>query len=112
MKLNVHVKLDHCKANSSQTDEILVDTKSSQTRKETLIDKTVQTQTNDGMSKEYEEYSCFYCEKKITSELYLLEHRITCHGATENPSLFVKHHLKDLAKTHKTFIQDTPDLLG
>ena len=63
-------------------------TKSAQTRKETLIDKTVQTQTNDGMSKEYEEYSCFYCEKKITSELYLLEHRITCHGATENPSLF------------------------
>ena len=30
---------------------------------------------------------------------------------TENPSLFVEHHLKDLAKTHKTFIQDTPDLL-
>ena len=84
MKLNVHVKLDHCKANSSQTDEILVDTKSSQTRKETLIDKTVQTQTNDGMSKEYEEYSCFYCEKKITSELHLLEPdmRIKVHGSS------------------------------
>ena len=30
---------------------------------------------------------------------------------TENPSLFIEHHLKDIAKTHKTFIQDTPDFL-
>ena len=88
VKLNVHVKLDHCKSNSSQTDEILVETKSSQTRNEALIDDTVQIPTNEVMSKEYEEYSCFYCELKITSELYLLEHRIRCQGATENPSMF------------------------
>ena len=64
VKLNVHVKLDHCKANSSQTDDILLETKSAQTRKEILIEKTVQTQTNAAdvdkiieMSKEYEKYS-------------------------------------------------------
>ena len=30
---------------------------------------------------------------------------------TENPSLFVEHHLKDLATQHETYIQDTPDFL-
>jgi hypothetical protein len=86
----VHVKIDHCKANSSQTDEILMETKFAQTRKDILIDKIVQTQSNfdDPPVEEYEKYSCFYCEKEITSELHLLEHGIVCLGATENPSLF------------------------
>ena len=30
---------------------------------------------------------------------------------TENPSLFVEHHLKDLATKHDTYIQDTQDFL-
>ena len=28
---------------------------------------------------------------------------------TENPSLFVEHFIKDLAKRHETYLQDTPD---
>ena len=58
-------------SNSSQTDEILVETKSAQTRKEILIDKIVQTQPNaDDPAKimksveEYGKYSCFYCAKR------------------------------------------------
>jgi hypothetical protein len=62
----VHVKLDQYEANFSQTDEILVETKSVQTRKEIIINKTVQTQINEIMilSKEYEKYTCFYCENE------------------------------------------------
>ena len=30
---------------------------------------------------------------------------------TENPSLFVEHFIKDLAKQHNTYLQDTPDFL-
>ena len=37
---------------------------------------------------EYAKYQCFYCEKEIGSKVQLKEHRVTCQGATENPSLF------------------------
>ena len=72
-----------------------METKSVQTRKEIINDKTVLTETDAAdadeimeMSKEYEKYPCFYCEKEIRSEVHLIEHRVTCPGATDNPSLF------------------------
>ena len=97
VKLNVHIKLDHFKANSTQTDEIFGETKSAQTRKDILIDKTIQTQPSAADAgeilrkvecNEYEKYKCFYCEKVIETEQHLLEHRESCHGATDTPSLF------------------------
>ena len=56
-----------------------------------MIGKSVQTQTDVAdviEDDEFEKYSCFYCEKEIRSEEQLLEHIITCHGATDSPSLF------------------------
>ena len=34
-----------------------------------------------------------------------------CGSITENASLFVEHHLKNIAKKHSSYIQDTPDFL-
>jgi hypothetical protein len=57
---------------------------------EPKISKAVQTSSISisQVSKEYEKYACFYCEKEIASEQNLIEHRVTCHGATETPNLF------------------------
>jgi chromosome segregation ATPase len=99
VKLKLHIRAVHLKDEMSQTNEVVKESKLVQTLKmsqSTVQDRsTVQTQTDaadvDGimeMSKEYEKYSCFYCEKEIKSEVLLEEHRITCHGATDNPSLF------------------------
>ena len=43
MKLKVHVKREHCKPNSTQTEEILQDTKSSQIQKDIRVNKAAQT---------------------------------------------------------------------
>ena len=57
----------------------------------------------------------FYCTLKVHkphSENKALPERPIISGSgsiTENPSLFVEYHLKDLATKHDTFIQDTPD---
>ena len=48
-------------------------------------DKTIQTPE---VKKELEKYPCFYCDKDITSELQALEHRVTCHGATDTQACF------------------------
>ena len=34
-----------------------------------------------------------------------------CESLTENASLFVEHHLKNIAKEHDSYLQDTPDFL-
>ena len=31
-------------------------------------------------AKEFKNYECFYCERKIESEAYLLDHKLKCHG--------------------------------
>ena len=70
--------------NSSQTHEIQEIKENHE--KELEINKNMRIK--EEVSKPYEKYSWFYCKKEISSELQLLEHRVICHGATENPSLF------------------------
>ena len=55
--------------------------------KELVIKKNVKRKEEE-VSTEFEKYPCFYCDKEIDSELEALEHRVTCHGATDTPSLF------------------------
>ena len=50
--------------------------------------KTSAFQQTDDEKTEFENYSCFYCENEITSDVNLIEHRLTCQGAAETPSLF------------------------
>ena len=65
VKLNVHVKLDHCKANLSQTDEILVETKSAQTKKETLITKLSKLKPMMGCQKNMKNTHVFTVRKRL-----------------------------------------------
>ena len=67
----------HCQTQTSDVDS---DVKITQTCDAILSEQDI--------LKEYDHYLCFYCEQEITSEQQLLEHGITCHGATETPSLF------------------------
>ena len=92
VKLQVHVKLDHYVANSSQTNEILVEAKSAQTSEKNRIDKIVQTQTtapdDTEVTADFESYCCFYCNREISCEQNIDKHRGKCHGVSEFPSLF------------------------
>ena len=76
---------DHTKRKHKQTSES--ETQTFMKSKISTVQQTVNEKTECENS-EYENYSCFYCEKEITSEVPLLEHRISCHGAAETPSLF------------------------
>ena len=51
-------------------------------------DKAVQSKEEIFRSEKYGNYPCFYCDKKIESEGHLPEHRVRCHGVSQNPSLF------------------------
>ena len=59
----------------------------------------------------------FYCTFKVHKPHTINEaspERPIISGSgsmTENPSLFVEHFIKDLAKLHDTYLQDTPDFL-
>ena len=80
VKLKVHVKLEHFKINSSQTDEIIQETKSSQTQQDMRISKKSQTLTPEKKETEddFQVYSCFYCDREITSGKGLVDHRKSC----------------------------------
>ena len=85
-KLKSHIRTFHMKTFCTQTEEKTVEDKNVQCEREQLVsDKTFQTPE---VKKEFENYPCFYCDKDIASELEALEHRVTCHGAADNPSLF------------------------
>jgi DNA repair exonuclease SbcCD ATPase subunit len=86
LKLRTHVRFFHMKNSSSQTDEIQEIKDIETHEKELEINKNLRIK--EEVSKPYEKYSCFYCQKEIASELQFIEHRVTCQGATENPSLF------------------------
>ena len=96
-KLKQHERTIHMTNSSTQTSDIQYDDKNVQAYVSKLLEeKNMQTEnalktdhTEELInSKEYEKYSCFYCEKDIASEAFLLEHSVACHGATEKPSLF------------------------
>ena len=87
-KLKLHVRAVHLEDKMAQTKEIFHETKLVQTLKiplPTSHDKS--TETNHE-KKEFENYSCFFCENEITSEVNIIEHRVECKGATETPSFF------------------------
>ena len=81
VKLKVHIKLDHFVNNYTQTDTVLYEAKEAQTKPKVNIDIYAQ-------ETKFESYSCFYCDRKVENEVHLLEHQVTCQGATETPSLF------------------------
>ena len=58
----------------------------------------------------------FYCNFKVHKphENILPEIAIISGSGsiTENISIFVDHHIKDIATKHSTYLQDTPHLLG
>ena len=82
LKLQKHVRFFHMSSSSSQTHEIKT------CAQELNINQNVKIKEEVLKDKEYEKYPCFYCEKEITSEQHMLEHKVRCHGATEIPSLF------------------------
>ena len=84
VQLRVHVKLDHCTTNSSQTEEIFLESKSVQTREDIQIGNANQT----FVTADFEIYSCFYCHKELVCEQDMNQHRLRCHGASDFPSLF------------------------
>jgi predicted RNase H-like nuclease (RuvC/YqgF family) len=89
-KLKVHVKLEHYTNNSSQTYDISQETKVTQTSDKIRTDKNIQASAADDeiVTIEFQQFSCFYCDREILSELNMLEHRTLCHGVSDFPSLF------------------------
>jgi hypothetical protein len=77
--LNDHTKRKHKHISESETQTFIKS-------KISTFQRTVNEKTECENS-EYEKCSYFLCENEITSELQLLEHRISCHGAAETPSL-------------------------
>ena len=73
--LRMHIRVNHMSHCQTQTASVDAEEKITQTCELELL-------------KEIDQYRCFYCEQEISGEQYLLDHRITCHGATEIPSLF------------------------
>ena len=89
-KLKLHMQAVHLEDTMAQTKEIFHETKLVHVQTlniplPTSHDKS--TETNHEKP-ECENFSCFYCENEITSEVNLIEHRVTCQGASETPSLF------------------------
>ena len=86
VKLMAHEKITHFKSTHTQTSPTVVNNKCVQTMGfEFSSDKSIQTSE---VKQKFEKYPCFYCEKDIDSDFQALEHRVTCNGATDTPSLF------------------------
>ena len=84
VKLKIHEISVHATNVSTQTIVKDLEDKLVQTFNfEFSLDKCIQTIDESKATNE-----CFYCEQDIVGEQHLLEHRVTCHGATESPSLF------------------------
>ena len=105
-KLKSHDRIVHTTSISTQSSLIEFSEKSQQCiAYDFKSGNTLKTDHSEDLinSKEYEKYSCFYCEKDIASEAYLLEHKVTCHGAAETPSLF-SFPIRSKAIPYKCFI--------
>ena len=88
-ELQSHVRFCHMKSSSMQTQEKQMEDKKLQICGKVLTsDKAVQSKEEIPIKEKYDNYPCFYCDKKIESEGHLLEHRVKCHGVSTNPSLF------------------------
>jgi chromosome segregation ATPase len=87
-QLRTHKQAVHTFSSVSQTEIHETCESFVQTKSVMLVHSYVQTSDDEVFDVEIEKYLCFYCEQEITSEQQLLEHGITCNGATETPSLF------------------------
>ena len=84
VNLKIHETSVHAANASTQTTIKDIDDKIVQTlNSEFPLDKCIQMNNESKATMEW-----FYCEKDIGGEEQLLEHRVTCHGAAESPSLF------------------------
>ena len=79
--------------------------------------KILSKEEYEAMCPEGKSPSKFYCTFKMHKEYHHTETppvRPIVSGSgsiTANPSLYIDHHIKDIAKAHKTFLQDTPHFL-
>ena len=82
-KLKRHERIVHTTSISTQSGLIGISEKSQQGRtsdfKSENALKTYHTKEFINI-KEYEKYTCLYCEKDIASEAHLLEHGVTCQS--------------------------------
>ena len=84
VNLKIHETSVHAANAFTQTTIKDIDDKIVQTlNSEFPLDKCIQMNNESKATMEW-----FYCEKDIGGEEQLLEHRVTCHGAAESPSLF------------------------
>ena len=91
--------------------------KISDTLKEALEDKVITKEEYDAMQPEDKNASTFYCNFKVhkqkeRKEVPPVRPIISGLGSiTENISLFVEHHIKDISVKHESYLQDTPHFL-
>ena len=87
------------------------------TLEEALEDKIITKEEFDAMQPEDKNAYRFYCNFKVHKQK---EHKevppvrpiISGSGSiTENISLFVEHHIKDISMKHESYLQDTPHFL-
>ena len=80
-----------------------------------LNSQIITQQEYNEMNPEDKDVGRFYCNFKVHKNYnHIPPVRPINSGSgsiTENISLFVNHHIKDLSNTHSSYIQDTPDFL-
>ena len=79
--LKAHERINHAQTNSTQTEEIImVDKKVQSSQPLVICDTNAKKDFPSDVAKEFKNYKCFYCERKIESEANLLDHKLKCHG--------------------------------
>ena len=86
--LKCHEKTYHVQNCSTQTEVVIsVDRKVQTSKLESTNDKNVQITDNEfpnKVDKNFERFSCFYCDKKIQSETHLTNHIEMCSGTASS----------------------------
>ena len=84
---------------------------------EALKEGIISEEDNSAMNPEDKTPSKFYCNFKVHKDHKHMEAPpvrpiISGSGAiTENISLFVEHHIRDISTKHEAYLQDTPHFL-
>lgn len=99
-------------------DTFKIDTAKTEIKKlidEGLNNNIITQEEHNAINPDEKDIARFYCNFKVHKEY---EHKtapppraiISGSGSmTENASLFVQHHIKNISTSHPSYIQDTPD---
>ena len=105
----------YTRANSNNVEE--AKTKSSNLLEEARDNDIITKEESKEMCPQGKNVSKFYCTFKVHKEH---DHGKTpperpiksgCGAIFENASIFIEHHIKNIANKHPTYLQDTPDFL-